>query len=170
MRYFEARRYTITTVGGLLKGLLEIGREDPAGCLHLLALKLARCWYATDSGRYDRYSLLLQTLYLSVFAAAAVVAWRSGGALWFLLVAVLTLLGYFYAMSLMVISIVRYMMPALAPAFLLLPCLLPGSRAADSQPFIAAFRSSRLTSSICAPSSRARGRPGRSHADTVPPG
>jgi hypothetical protein len=32
------------------------------------------------------------------------------------------------------------MMPALAPAFLLLPCLLPVGRSTDPRPFVEAFR------------------------------
>ena len=69
--------------------------------------------------------LLLQGLYLSLFAASGVLAWRTGGARRRAALAIGLLILQFWVMTTIVLSIARYMIPAMALGFLILPHLVP---------------------------------------------
>ncbi|MCG8460411.1 MAG: hypothetical protein MI919_29365, partial [Holophagales bacterium] len=97
-------------------------REEPGPVLRLLAAKAARSWYATDSLRFERWILLLQIPYL-LLAAAGTWLWvrqraadRERVAD---LVTVAVFVVYFWGMTFLVLSILRYMLPAMA--LLMLP-------------------------------------------------
>ncbi len=88
--------------------------RDKKTLLKLLAIKAARSWYATDSLRYEQLLLWMQALYLSLALAGAVVGWRQGGARRLLVVCAGLITAYFWGMTILVLSILRYMVPAMA--------------------------------------------------------
>ena len=89
-----------------------------------MGLKLARAWYGTDSQRLDRYILLFQVLYLGLLARAAWMASRAGGERRRLFVICAWVMVYFWAMSVMALPLVRYLLPAIGMGFLMVPVLL----------------------------------------------
>lgn len=106
-------------------------RQRPLAAGELLALKAARSWYATDSHRNERPLLAMQVLYLALIAYGGVRTRRAGGAGARMLWVVAAVAGYFWLMTIVALSIVRYMVPAIGLLFVLVPAALPG-KAADA--------------------------------------
>jgi hypothetical protein len=101
--------------------LFTQARRYPEQVFGLMMLKAARSWYATNSGRADRKILAIQLGYGVMFIlATAVSMWRPGtprvlaSIVWALVI-------YFWAMTIAVLSILRYMVPAIGLLFLLVP-------------------------------------------------
>jgi 4-amino-4-deoxy-L-arabinose transferase-like glycosyltransferase len=102
----------------------EIGRflwdetADNRGVLvELLAYKLVRSWYGTDSLRLEQPIAVVQLGYLSVAGAGMVMALRRGADQRRLAILVLLLVALFWLMTVSVLAIVRYMAPALSLLF-----------------------------------------------------
>ena len=109
----------------------ELGGElldHPVGVAELLLLKVARSWYATDSGQLEIPILLMQIVYLMLIVYASWMAWRRGGHYRTFVVLAWLIVGYFWLMTIMVVSMLRYMVPAMALLFVLLGAL-PGLHA-----------------------------------------
>ncbi|MBX6330364.1 MAG: glycosyltransferase family 39 protein [Gemmatimonadaceae bacterium] len=107
--------------GTVMSYLREELARRPAAMAKFVALKAASSWYATDSSRYDRFVLLVQAIYLPIILIGTWSAWRRGG--WtrrFAILAWGTAL-WFWAMTILVLSIARYMTPALGLLFALVP-------------------------------------------------
>ncbi len=105
--------------------------EQPWTVVKLVGLKLARSWYGTDSTRYEWPILALQLLYLTVVLWSGWCAWRRGGVTRRLVVCVGLGVLYFWGMTTMVLSIVRYMTPVMGLCFLLLPAAWLGGARGD---------------------------------------
>jgi 4-amino-4-deoxy-L-arabinose transferase-like glycosyltransferase len=99
-------------------------QTQPVTVLKLYAWKAARSWYATDSARYESWTLVIQLGYGGSILAATWVAWRQAGKARQLAFMVGLIVLYFWMMTIGVLSILRYMVPAIGLAFLLLPALL----------------------------------------------
>jgi hypothetical protein len=84
-------------------------------------MKLVRAWYGTDSQRMERYILLIQAVYLALLGWAAWMAWWKGGEKRRLAIIVLAVVATFWAMSVLALPLVRYMVPAIGLLFVLLP-------------------------------------------------
>jgi hypothetical protein len=122
-RYSRLR--SLSDVAALLREQL---RERPGAVAELLGRKMARSWYGTDSGRYEWAIIVMQLLYSIPVVIGLRAAWRSGRRFSRGLVcAALAVVVYSWAMTVVVLSIVRYMMPAIGLLFVFLPAL--GSRA-----------------------------------------
>ena len=93
----------------------------------LFAIKAANAWYATDSSRYDKYTFVPQMFYLAFLLAATVKGIRAGGDGRRLAILLWSITLYFWLMTTMSLSIVRYMVPALSLLTLLFGNLLPGT-------------------------------------------
>lgn len=91
----------------------------PVVMARLIALKVARSWYGTDSGRREWPILFLQTGYLALVAWSIRRIWRTGGdeRTFILGTALVTL--YFWGMTVLVLSTFRYMLPVM-PLLLIL--------------------------------------------------
>jgi hypothetical protein len=109
---------TTGTIGAYLVSQLV---DRPAAVLKLLMLKAANSWYATDSSRYDGIGLLLQLIYIPLLMLGAWGAWRQRGRSRQLTIVICAVGLYFWVMTVMALSIVRYMVPAIGLMFLLLP-------------------------------------------------
>jgi len=123
MREIDARRGELRSSGEILSFLARRGVEDPSTLVLLLGLKTCRSFYATDSMRLDAYLLAMQLPFLLLAAALFVFAWRKPAAQepWrALTVLTLLMLLYFLAMTVLVLSILRYLVPAFSLLFLLL--------------------------------------------------
>ncbi|MCI0407658.1 MAG: hypothetical protein L0191_03675, partial [Acidobacteria bacterium] len=95
-------------IGGFL--LREL-RSKPWTVLKLLILKAARAFYATDSQRSERPVALLQIPFSLLALLGARLAWRSDIQGRRFLGLLVPLVLYSWGMTIVVLSIVRYMLP-----------------------------------------------------------
>jgi 4-amino-4-deoxy-L-arabinose transferase-like glycosyltransferase len=95
--------------------------EKPAVVIKLFLVKAARSWYASDSGRFEMPVLFAQIAYGFFMLTASVLAWRHCDRSHFPLILVGCVVVYFWLMTITVLSIVRYMVPAISLLFLFVP-------------------------------------------------
>jgi len=118
------RHYSeLHSAGDVMSLLMREGRRRPAALAELIAWKLARSWYATDSLRYETAILAVQLPYLVLLIWGLAAAGRAGGDSRQMAAAALLLLCSFWGMALLTYSIVRYMVPVIGLSFALLPAL-----------------------------------------------
>ncbi len=125
---FLAERASMTSLGETITVVAAHIRQQPLASAKLFLIKAARSWYATDSGRMESATLGVQLLYAIVVAAATTALWhrheaRTAGLLLFVSVIVC----YFWIMTTLVLSILRYMAPTIGLLALLVPTLEPTS-------------------------------------------
>jgi 4-amino-4-deoxy-L-arabinose transferase-like glycosyltransferase len=125
MRDVKANASHLRSMSDFGLALVAELRTRPVAVAELVALKAARSWYGTNSARHERAILLIQAGYFLVVVCAAYTAWKRGGIPRQLTVGVGVLVLYFWGMTVLVLSILRYMVPAVGLTFLLVPALLP---------------------------------------------
>ncbi len=121
--YDELR--SLRDVGSLM------GREflaHPVAVVELVGIKVARSWFGTDSQRKEIPILMVQLFYLPFVVLSTRAAWKQGGEQRQLAVSVWLVVLYFWGMTVLVLSIARYMVPVMGLLFVLLPALLPAKR------------------------------------------
>jgi 4-amino-4-deoxy-L-arabinose transferase-like glycosyltransferase len=127
-RYSRLR--SLSDIAGLLR---EQWKERPLAVVELVARKAGRSWYGTDSGRYGWPIVVIQLLYSIPLALGLWATWRSGGDYpRGLVLAALAVVLYSWGMTVVVLSIVRYMVPAIGLLFVFLPALGSPRRTGDS--------------------------------------
>lgn len=124
MQGLRDRYETLESTAAIRQALMDQWERRPLAVIQLFALKAIRSWYATDSNANEKLLALVQIAYLSTIALATVRAWRLAGAYRQLAIALWVMTAYFWAMTTVVLSILRYMVPAMGLLFLLLPALL----------------------------------------------
>jgi len=87
--------------------------NSPSPVSSLIFLKARRAWYASDSQSRERLVALLQTPYLLFAALGGILAAKSGLGQRRLALMVLLVTLYFWTLTIVVLSIVRYMVPAM---------------------------------------------------------
>jgi len=112
---------TMSSIVQVISGHLA---AQPTMVVKLYLLKLARAWYGTDSGNLESAILLVQLLYGIVISLACVTLWRHRAHHPGLLLFVWSIVVYFWIMTTLVLSILRYMVPTFGLLFLLLPGLV----------------------------------------------
>lgn len=105
----------------LISVVAEESSKQPTALLKLLAIKAARSWYATDSGRRETILFLMQLVYLSVLLVGLIGTWRDNTNHRQLLVLVGLLVALFWGVTILVLSILRYMVPVIGLLFVFLP-------------------------------------------------
>ena len=101
----------------------------PVAVVKLFFLKAARSWYGTDSRRLETPLMLLQLIYLALILWATKVSWKLGATARKLTVSVWLIAFYFWGMTIVALSISRYMLPAMGLLFTLLPAVYAPARA-----------------------------------------
>jgi hypothetical protein len=95
--------------------------QRPIAVLKLMALKVSRSWFGTDTQRFEGTIKIIQAIYLTIAIASTIICWRLAGRLRTLAIVAWAVVFYFWAMTSMAMSIVRYMVPSMALLFLLFP-------------------------------------------------
>ena len=122
IEHVTAKRRELQSLNDIVRVLQTEWQVNPLAVVKLLALKAARSWYATDSGRFESLILLVQLGYLALILRGSWMAWQQGGNTRGIMVGIWLLTLYFWAMTIMALSILRYMVPVLG----LLVVLIPG--------------------------------------------
>ena len=115
----------LKTYGNMRSFLGSEFRRHPLGVAEMVALKAARSWYATDSHRKERLALGMQVMYLALIAYSGVRAYRAGGAMRQMVIVTSFVAAYFWFMTIIALSIARYMVPAIGLLFVFAPAALP---------------------------------------------
>jgi len=109
------------TLGNIAQVVEEATGRWPIASFELWVVKLARSWYGTDSGRRETPIKVIMILYLFLGFSASSKCWRySGEPRQFLTLAFL-LTAYFWIMTTLVLSILRYMILPLSLIFIVSP-------------------------------------------------
>ena len=111
----------LSSISSIAAYLIANLLERPAAVIQLYAIKVARAWYGTDSGVLDRWLLLFQIPIVTLLWVGVFKSWRYGGAPRDAGVLITMIVLYFWAITTAALSIVRYMVPALAAMVLLMP-------------------------------------------------
>ncbi|MGH7866574.1 MAG: ArnT family glycosyltransferase, partial [Candidatus Dormibacteraceae bacterium] len=107
----DAHQERIDTLGGVMRFLLEEARTDPVTVGRFLLFKGRRAWYGTQAQWLENWTAVIQAGYLSVILAGAIFALRRrDGRRNYALLSILCA-AYFWAMTLIVVPLLRYMVP-----------------------------------------------------------
>jgi hypothetical protein len=101
--------------------LVDQTMQRPTAVIKVIGYKLMRSWYGTDTRRNETAILLTQLSLLSLSLVGGVRMWRCGGSRRELVVFVLILILTTWFMTILVESLVRYMVPVMGLLFLLVP-------------------------------------------------
>ena len=106
----QAHRAEIRGPLSAARFLGERALEDPWPVAELLAVKATRAWYGTESVRHEKALLMIQVpaLLLALLGGWSLLRSRPVAAM-----TILSLVLYFWAMAFLVLSILRYLMPAM---------------------------------------------------------
>lgn len=113
------KEHRLHTRGDVLDFFAESARDRPLQLAQLLWWKAKRSWYGTNAQREEETWLAwTHGLYLLLSAAGAVMLWQgaASGRRWLVVSGVLVL--YYWGMTVLVLSIVRYMLPAVGLLFI----------------------------------------------------
>jgi hypothetical protein len=86
-------------------------QSHPIAVTKLFLMKIARSWYGTDSGRREFPILLIQLVYLVPVSWGAWKTWKLGNRYRDFALIALLIVFYFWGMTFLAISILRYMVP-----------------------------------------------------------
>ena len=137
MENIRADQDDISTFGDLRSIMTREFQAHPIAVTKLSLLKLARSWYGTDSRRLEKPILLIQLGYLLVVAWGAWNAWRRRGRYRAFLIGTLLMTVYFWGMTFLALSILRYMMPVIGLLFVLVAGCYPLKTRNEVSPAIA---------------------------------
>ena len=120
MNDIRVHEHETSTVGNIPPIVFREFQSHPTAVTKLLLLKLARSWYGTDSQRWEGPILFIQLIYLALVAWGGWSAWKRGGLQRKFVIGALLLTLYFWGMTFMVLSILRYMVPVVGLLFVLI--------------------------------------------------
>ncbi len=121
MQRIDGRFDEMVSLPSVAKVVRDEASPQPMALVKLLLIKAARSWYATDSGRREGLILLLQIVYLGLVAVGGWRAWKAGGQSRQLFFGIALTLLYFWGMTILTLSILRYLTPIIGLSFALLP-------------------------------------------------
>jgi hypothetical protein len=114
MQKIQAERPALEQVSGIAVLRFAARHADAGTLAELLAVKAARAWYATNSQRLEDRILLVQAPYILLFIFGAVVSWRAGGGPRRIAALAVVMTLYFWAMSMLAATLLRYITPAIS--------------------------------------------------------
>ena len=134
MRDFRARYDELQSLGGVVSAITAELRTRPITVAKLFALKAARSWYGTDSHRHEMPILLIQLPYLILILWSGIITWKQGGIPKQLAVGIWLMVLYFWGMTIISISTLRYMVPGMGLLFVLAPAVFLTRRGTEAGP------------------------------------
>jgi F0F1-type ATP synthase membrane subunit c/vacuolar-type H+-ATPase subunit K len=134
MRDFRARNDELQSLGGVVSAITEALRTRPVTVAKLFALKAARSWYGTYTHRHQMPILLIQMLYLIMIFWSSLVTWKQGGITKQMAIGIWLMVLYFWGMTIISWSMLRYMVPVMGLLFVLAPAALLTRRPMEAEP------------------------------------
>jgi 4-amino-4-deoxy-L-arabinose transferase-like glycosyltransferase len=101
------------TTRSIAKSLVTEFHDDPVPVIEIGVLKVARSWYGADAMRHETPIAIIQLFYFLLIAPGIFLAWKRYPEKRFELSFPLILVLYFWAMTVLVLSILRYMVPVM---------------------------------------------------------
>lgn len=127
MHRITADQRQLDSSGQIARYLAREAKQHPGAVAELLLLKGARSWFGTDSGSHEKLILLVQCFYLALALAGFRKLYRNRPKNRSCLALFLVLGFYFWAMAVVGLSILRYLVPVMA--YLLIPAAaVPAAR------------------------------------------
>jgi hypothetical protein len=123
MQDLIARRDEIKSLKDTIWVVAEELQTRPLAVVKLFAIKACRSWYATDSNRFETENILIQSPYLVLVLWGSLAAYIHGGISRRLAVNIWLMVLYFWGMTTVALSILRYMVPAMGLLFVLIPAV-----------------------------------------------
>jgi F0F1-type ATP synthase membrane subunit c/vacuolar-type H+-ATPase subunit K len=123
MRSIQMESAALHSTGDVFRLILADFWKNPLAMSFLFLIKAGRSWYATDSGQLESLILLLQVPYLLLSTLAFYCCLKMGGKLAQHAKVVGSLVLYFWVMTILALSIFRYMMPVMGLLFTLWPSI-----------------------------------------------
>lgn len=111
--HIRENQRSLHTVGDVAQFMAAQARKDPAAVIEMGLMKTLRCWYGTNAMWHERPTALIQAAYLLLAIPGIWLARRRFPEKHFLSLSLLVIVIYFWAMTVMVLSILRYMVPAM---------------------------------------------------------
>lgn len=121
MRSMINRKEELRSLRGIVSILAEELRLRPLAVAKLVFIKALRSWHGTDTHRFESQIMILQIPYLLLIVWGSRAAWKQGGVSKQLAISVWLLTLYFWSVTIMALSILRYMVPAMGLLFVLIP-------------------------------------------------
>lgn len=121
MTNIAVRRTEMKTTGAMVDVVLDEARQRPAMAAWFMGIKAVRSWYGTDSREFEGATMALQAMYLLLAVAGSWYAWRRGGDLRHLIAGNWLIVFYFWAMTIIVVPLLRYMLPSMSLLMIALP-------------------------------------------------
>ncbi len=112
---------SMTSLSKILQTLERHFEDQPLTVGKLFLIKAVRSWYGTDSGRMETAILFVQLLYGVLILLATIALWHRRFQYSGTLIFVWGLAAYFWCMTILVLSILRYMAPTIGLFALLVP-------------------------------------------------
>ncbi len=128
MLHFQGIRDQITGFSSVIQAVLERLGNEPLAVIKLFLLKASRAWFGTDSQRFETLLLVIQALYVIGFLAASKRSLGQDSTKTGVTLGIWAICLYFWLMTLLVLPILRYLLPALGLFFILAPALPKRSR------------------------------------------
>jgi 4-amino-4-deoxy-L-arabinose transferase-like glycosyltransferase len=123
MKKIQSRAAGLNSLGDVVSLMKEEMQTNPLAVAKLFIIKAARSWYATDSQRFETLIMLIQLPYLILVLWSSKLAWEEGGMKQQLIISSWLMILYFWAMTTVSTTLLRYMAPAMGLLFLILPAL-----------------------------------------------
>ena len=109
----EQQQASLQTTSGIAGVMISELHRDPRAVFELGALKIARSWYGDDSMLHEDAIGLIQLLYVVLALPGIWLAWRNFPSQRYQMSVLLILVLYFWGMTIVALSILRYMIPVM---------------------------------------------------------
>ena len=96
-------------------------KENPFSVMKLYFLKALRSWYGTDSNRFEIFILPIQVIYLLLIGRGTYLIYKRKEEYRRFIICVWIIVFYFWFMTTLFLSILRYMLPAIGLLFIFIP-------------------------------------------------
>ena len=114
----RAKGESLLTIPQVLQFLGTELVEEPLAFFKLIGLKILRSWYATSQMWWEGRILLVQLVYLSSGLAGLIYSLRRYKEKIKEIIFMLAVISYFWALAIIALSILRYMVPAMGLVFI----------------------------------------------------
>lgn len=121
---FVAENASMNSLGEVIGTVKKHLIQEPLTVIKLFLIKSARSWYGTDTGSMEPDIIAIQLVYILFILLATVFVWHNRSSIPGLLLFVWGFVFYFWLMTTMVLSILRYMVPVIGLLALLIPELV----------------------------------------------